>query len=155
MLSQQWNPFRASGLSSLNVASQLTKVALKKVSSFRIFSTHPESNQFHEPLRSCERSVPPHIENPFGAQTQSSLNVTSKSTKVALKKVFRFRIFSTHLESSQFHERRQSQIGYPPHKMQKLTGNNEIKFGACMARLVGVNADQSCIVARLGRGRPS
>ena len=36
--------------------------ALKKVLRSRIFSMHPESNQFHEQRRSCERSTLLHIE---------------------------------------------------------------------------------------------
>jgi len=40
------------------------------------------------------------VENSFGTWTQSSLNGNDQMTKVALKKVSRFRIFSTHLESA-------------------------------------------------------
>jgi hypothetical protein len=70
----------------------------------RIFSPHLRSSQFHEPSRSCDRWISFHIENSFGTWTQSSLTDTNKMTKVAFKKVFRFRIFSPHLTSSQFHE---------------------------------------------------
>jgi hypothetical protein len=45
----------------------MIKVALKKVFRYRIFSTHPESSQFHELRRSCERSILFQIENSFGA----------------------------------------------------------------------------------------
>jgi hypothetical protein len=39
---------------------------------------------------------------------RGSLNADNEMTKVALKEVFRYRISSAHLESSQFHEPRWS-----------------------------------------------
>ena len=41
-------------------------LALKKVLRSQIFSTHLESNQFHEPRPGCERSVPAHTKGAFG-----------------------------------------------------------------------------------------
>ena len=98
------NSFGTWTQSSLTDTNKMTKVAFKKVFRFRIFSPHLKSSQFHEPSRSCECWISFHIENSFGTWTQSSLTDTNKMTKVAFKKVFRFRIFSPHLKSSQFHE---------------------------------------------------
>jgi hypothetical protein len=51
---------------SLNADNEMTKVAMKKVFRYRIFSAHLESSQFHEPRRSGERSMLFQIENSFG-----------------------------------------------------------------------------------------
>ena len=97
------NSFGTWTQSSWTDTNKMTKVAFKKVFRFRIFSPHLKSSQFHEPSRSCECWIIFHIENSFGTWTKSSLTDTNKMTKVASKKVFRFRILSPHLSSSQFH----------------------------------------------------
>ena len=89
---------------SFTDTNKLTKVAFKRIFRFRIFSPHLRPIQFHEPSRSCECWISFHIENSFETWTQSSLPDTNTLTKVAFKRVFRFRIFSPHLGSSQFHE---------------------------------------------------
>ena len=88
--------------SSLTDTIQTTKVAFKQVFLFRILSPHRNWSQFHGPSRSCECWMSFTIEDSFGMRTQSSLTDTIQMTKVAFKKVFRFRILSPYLESSQF-----------------------------------------------------
>ena len=83
--------------------NKMAKVPFKKEPRFRIVSPHLRSSQFHEPSRSCECRISLHIENSFETWTQSSLTDTYEMTKVAFKIVSRFRIFSPHLRSSQFH----------------------------------------------------
>ena len=76
----------------------------KKVFRFRICSLQLGSRQSHEPSRSCECWILFHNEDSSGTWTQGSFTDTKKVTKVAFKKVFRFRIVSPHLGSSQSHE---------------------------------------------------
>ena len=74
------------------------------MSRFPIFSPHLKSSQSHGASWSCECWISFHIDNSFGTWTQSSLTDTNKMTKLAFKKVPRFRIVPPHLKSSQFHE---------------------------------------------------
>ena len=98
------NSFGTWTQSSFTDTNKTTKVAFKKVFRFRICWPHLRSRQFQEPSRSCEYWMSFHIENSFGTWTQSSFTDTNKTTKVAFKRVFRFRILSPHLRSSKFHE---------------------------------------------------
>ena len=77
--------------SSFTDTNKMTKVAFKKLFRFRICSPHLRSCQFHEPSRACECWISFHIANSFGTWTRSSLTDTNKVTKVAFKKLFRFR----------------------------------------------------------------
>ena len=98
------NSFGTWTQSSLTDTNNMTKVAFRKVSRFRIFSLRLGSSQFYESSRSCECWILFHIKNSLGTWTQSSSTDTNNMTKVAFKQVFRFRICSPHLGSSQLHE---------------------------------------------------
>ena len=90
--------------SSLTDTHKMTNVAFRKVVHLQIVSPHLGLSRFHEPSQSCKGWISFYIENSFGAWTQSSSTDTNKMTKVAFKKMFRFRIVLPHLRSHQFHE---------------------------------------------------
>ena len=92
----------------LSDTNNMTKMAFKKVSRFRILWPHLESRQFHEPRWSCERWILFHFQNSFGTWTRCLLTNTNNITKVAFKKVSRFRILRPRLRSSQCHGPRRS-----------------------------------------------
>ena len=116
------NSFEAWTQSSLIFTNKMTKVAFKKAFRFRIFSPHLGSSLFHGLSRSCEGWIPFCTETSFGTWTQSSITDTNKMTKVAFKKVFRFRIFLPHLGLSQSHERSRSCEGWLISRIESFFG---------------------------------